>query len=285
MGEREYYSVRTGKNPVGKRLNLPFLKRLFITVYNDFYYRDYFQEAFGYSCVDAGDVPGKLGSDIEAYILRKLRKTGLWPITANCEDYKEEDLFDIIEFLFDQVSKPRTTGGYYHSYGDCGWHYKYFDKKSGQDEFRAEINQLLLDYGSGYELSAEGEILNLPETGMAPLLEAQLAKCDPENVKARVDNAILKFRRYRSSTEERREAVRELADVLEFLRPKLKDVITSNDESDLFNIANNFGIRHHNQKQKIDYDQSVWLPWMFYYYLGTIHAVLILIENKEKVSS
>ena len=283
MGERIYYSLRTGKNPTGENLDLTLLKRLFITIYEDFERRYYFQEAFGYSCVDAGDVLGKLGSDIEAYMIRKLRKTGLWPITSSCENYGEEDLFDVIEFLFDYVSKP--TLGFYHQWNGCGWHYSEFDKKSGQEEFRSELNQLLSGYGSGYELSTEGEILTLPETGMAPLLEAQLPKCDPENIKARVDNAVLKFRRYRSSIEEKGEAVRELANVLEFLRPKLKDVITNKDESDLFNIANNFGIRHHNQKQKIDYDQSVWLPWMFYYYLATIHAVLILIENKEKVSS
>jgi len=284
MVEREYYSIRTGKNPTGKRLDLSFFKRLFITVYNDFDGKGYFQEAFGYSCVDQGYVPGKLGN-IEAHILRKLRKADLWPITPKCWAYKEEDLFDIIEFLFDQVSKPETTGAYYHSYGDCGYHYKQFYKKPGQSEFRAEINQLLRDYGDGYELSAEGIILNLPEAGMAPLLETQLPNCDPENIKARVDNAILKFRRYRSSIEERHEAVRELVDVLEFLRPKLKDVITKKDESDLFNIINNFGIRHHNLKQQTDYDQSVWLPWMFYFYLATIHAVTGLIEKKEKTGS
>ena len=285
MDEREYYSIRTGKNLTGKRLNLPFLKRLFITVYNDFEGRGYLQEAFGYSCVDSGDVPGKLGSDIEAYMLRKLRKTGLWPITANCEDCKEEDLFDIIEFLFDQVSKPKNTGGYYHSYNNCGWHYKIFDKKPGQGEFRAEINQLLCDYDKGYELSADGEILELPEAGMESLLETELPECDPQNVKAKVSHATLKFRRYRSSIEERREAVRELADVLEFLRPKLKTIITKKDESDLFEIANEFAIRHHNKSQKTEYDQSIWLTWMFYFYLATIHAVIELIEKKEKASS
>jgi len=81
MGERKYYSTRTGKNPEGERLSLDLLKRLFIAVYEDFERRYYFQEAFGYSCVDAGYILGKLGSDIEAHMIRKLRKTGLWPIT------------------------------------------------------------------------------------------------------------------------------------------------------------------------------------------------------------
>lgn len=70
--------------------------------------------------------------------------------------------------------------------------------------------------------------------------------------------------------------------MLEFLRPKLEQVLTSKDESDLFNTANNFGIRHHNERQKTDYDKSIWYSWMFYYYLATIHAALRLIEKQEE---
>lgn len=283
MNKREYYSIRTGKNLAGKRLDLSLLKVLFYTVYERFMSTYYFQEAFGYSCEEAGEVTGRLGSDIEAYILRKIRKHNLWPIDSKWKDYSEDDLFDMIEFLYDQVSRP--IAGYYHSYDECGWHYNKFDKRSGQDEFRSEVNDLLSDYDNSYELSVNGEILNLPEKGMELLLEAQLPICDPENVKARVDNAILKFRRYRSSIEERREAVRELANVLEFLRPQFKGIMTNKDDNDLFNIANNFGIRHHNISQKTEYDQSIWLPWMFYFYLATIHAALGLIEKKEKGSS
>jgi hypothetical protein len=44
-------------------------------------------------------------------------------------------------------------------------------------------------------------------------------------------------------------------------------------EGDLFNIANNFAIRHNNREQRGEYDREVWLRWMFYVYLATIHAV------------
>jgi hypothetical protein len=84
-----------------------------------------------------------------------------------------------------------------------------------------------------------------------------------------VTSAIAKYRRYRSTIAERRDAIRDLADVLEYIRPKLKEVLTKPDEADLFNIVNNFGIRHHNQQQKSDYDASIWLSWMFYFYLAT----------------
>ena len=107
---------------------------------------------------------------------------------------------------------------------------------------------------------------------------------DPENVESSVRAAILKFRRHRSTLEDRRDAVRDLADVLEFLRPQLKLVLTRKDESDLFSIANNFGIRHHNDQQKTDYDSAIWHSWMFYYYLATIHAAVRLIQKQKNES-
>lgn len=280
MRKRAYYSTRTGKNPDAIKFDLSMLLRLFRDTYNVLSSNDYFQQAFGYVCVDAGEVPGELGSDIEAQMFRKLRKPDLWPIEDTYTDYSEDDLFDVIEFLYDCVSKP--IDGYYHNYLNCGWHYSEFDKAIGQQKFREEINELLRDYRDGYELSEDGEILALAEKGLDYLFEADLSSYDPENIRDRVNAAILKFRRYRSSMEDRRDAIRDLADVLEFLRPKLKQVLTSKDESDLFNIANNFGIRHHNVRQKTDYDKPIWYSWMFYYYLATIHAALRLIEKQEE---
>jgi hypothetical protein len=66
MSKRRYYSLRTGVNPDAARLDLPFLLGLFNDFYEDLAERGYFQEAFGYYCVDAGEVPGRLGKNIEA---------------------------------------------------------------------------------------------------------------------------------------------------------------------------------------------------------------------------
>lgn len=72
-----------------------------------------------------------------------------------------------------------------------------------------------------------------------------------------------------------------MAGVLEFLRPQLDGVLTNKDDAALFNIANNFGIRHHNEKQQNTYDKAIWYSWIFYFYLATIHAALRLIEKKK----
>jgi hypothetical protein len=68
--------------------------------------------------------------------------------------------------------------------------------------------------------------------------------------------------------------------VLEYLQKDVK-LYLKGDEPDLFNIANNFGIRHHNQNQKTNYDQALWLSWMFYVYLATIHLVARKIEQAK----
>jgi hypothetical protein len=275
---RRYYSVRTGKNTNGKNIDLTMLASLFYTTYKQLDEDGYFQENFGYCCVDNGEVPGKLGRDVTASMLLHLRKEFVWPFTEKFSGLSEDDLFDIIEFLHDHVSKP--TDGYYHNFSQCGWHYHTFDEKAGRAEYRDRVNRLLESYKIGYEISELGEIFEIPQPGTALLLAANLP-CADIKITERVDSTITKFRRYRSTIAERRDAIRDLADVLEYLRPKLKDIFTSQDEADLFNIANNFGIRHHNQQQKSDYDASIWLSWMFYYYLATIHAALRMMEKKS----
>ena len=89
------------------------------------------------------------------------------------------------------------------------------------------------------------------------------------------------FRGRRSTVDDRRVAVRELADVLEYLRPTIKQAMLSEDERALFELANNFAIRHNRRGQKRDYDWAVWLSWMFYVYLATIHATLRLHERAK----
>ena len=76
-------------------------------------------------------------------------------------------------------------------------------------------------------------------------------------------------------------AVRELFDVLEKLRPEVKAEMLRGDEGDLFNIANNFTIRHLNEKQKGNYDSALWHPWMFYVNLSTIHVITHVRERER----
>lgn len=156
---RRYYSIRTGKNQSGANIDLEMFRTLLYSVYRRLDDAGYFQEHFGYNCVDEGDVPGKLGVDPGAVMLFKLRKQHLWPFPERFNGLSEEDLFDLIEFLHDHCSKP--IDGRYHNYSQCGWHYSTFNQKDGQAEFADRMTELLASYGPGYELSQAGEILEL----------------------------------------------------------------------------------------------------------------------------
>jgi hypothetical protein len=121
-------------------------------------------------------------------------------------------------------------------------------REQGQAEFRLKINAVLAHYERRFELSADGEALHSPEAGFEPIFDADIPSADA-NVLSRVNAATLRYGRHGSTLDDRRQAVRALVDVLEYLRPKVRSLLTSADEKDLFNIANNFGIRHHNDQQ------------------------------------
>ena len=278
MKPRTYYSVRTGKHQQQVIPHEMMLELLF-GLYNKLKQKGYFVEYFGFHCTDAGDIFGELGHDIPAAIFFKLRRNNLWPIDEKYKNFTKDELFDLIEFLYDCCSKP--TEWYFHNWNGCGNHFTEFHRKSGKIEFKNEINQVLCDYEDGYELSESGEILSMPDEGLETLLSAALPEIDKENVNEKVEQAKLKFRRRSSSYEERKDAIRDLADVLEFLRPRAKNVLLRKDENDLFEIANRFAIRHHNAGQQTEYDKPIWYSWMFYFYLSTIHATIRLIQKNS----
>lgn len=276
--DRKYYSIRTGKK--NAEMDFDALRKIFFSIYQEFSNRAYFSEYLDDDCPDSGGGNGKLG-DVSVFLLRKLRKDNLWTIEEYWVSYSEEDIFDLIEFLHDHVSAPIDKETYYHSFYNH-YHYKYYDHEQGQKEFREAINEVLNDYGAGYELGDNGEIYALLEEEFRPLLGATIPTDDTENIEAKISKAVNKFRRYGSTLDERHEAVRSLADCLEYLRKDLESVITKKDDNDLFNIANNFAVRHHNDKQKTNYDRAIWLSWMFYFYLATLHAGLRLLGKNER---
>lgn len=277
MIKRNYYSVRTGKISPDQQVNFEVLKKLFSVTYNKLNADGYFQKYFGIDCQD-GYIPGELGEEIEAMMFVNLRKDNLYPIYQNLPNYTEDDFFDVIEFLHDHCSKG--LNGHYHSWNNCGYHYEEFNDIEGQKHFRELLNPILREYKDGFEISESGEILILSDNGLTNLFEADIPTNDKENISNNINSAILKFRRHKSTLDDRREAIRELADVLEFLRPAIKEHLNKKDENDLFNIANNFGIRHHNKDQQTEYDKAIWYSWIFYYYLATLHAVLRMTNKK-----
>jgi hypothetical protein len=273
---RQFYSTRLGRNRNATGFAFDIVKRLFLDLYKEMRTDGYFDEYLGWHCVDQGFVEGKIrnpGLDI----LLKVRTDGLWPIDEKYENYNEDDFFDVVEYLYTCVSEPVT--GTYHNFSDCGMHWETFDQAKGQEVYVRRMNEVIGLYCEPFEISDSGEVLRAAEEGFQPLFEATAPTTD-RNIQPKIASAVARYRRHGSSIDERRVAVRELADILEYIRPKLKAAIDKKDEDDLFNIANNFGIRHYNAKQKTGYDAALWLSWMFYFYLATIHLALRKLSEK-----
>lgn len=275
MIKRDYYSVRKGRENPDQHVNFEVLKKIFLITYNKIRDEEYFVKYLGKDS-DLGYTVGELGN-VKDILYVNFRKENLYPIEEYINEYSEEDFFDIVEFLHDHCSKISHE----HFYDqDSNSYFRIFDDFEGSKYFRELLNPVLGKYKNGFEISENGEILMLVENGLSTLIEAKIPTNDEKNIRNKMDASMLKFRKYKSTLEDRREAIRELADVLEFLRPQIKEHLKKKDENDIFNIANNFGIRHHNSEQQTDYDKEIWYSWIYYFYLATLHAVLRMTKNQ-----
>jgi hypothetical protein len=277
---RTYWSERQGRGPQSVPLVLPKFKRLCFSVLGELDAKFYFQQAFGYYCVDEGDVPGTVGGDADAWFLRTLGRESVWPYTKRGDEYDADTLFDVLEVLYDLVSYP--VQGRYHDYSACGWHYSTFDRAAGQQEYRALLNPILRRYEQPLVMDGTGQIIQaVPDEFRQLLAAAPPPTADDDLVTSRIAEAVRMFRGRNATTSDRRQAVRELADVLEPIRGDVKENMLNKDESAIYALANGFAIRHNNREQARHYDDTIWLQWAFYVYLATIHAVLRVAARQQ----
>lgn len=274
---RKYYSSRNKSNPPSIEDLYWKFQHLYLYYQNE----DYFKEKTG---IDKnGHIPDKIKHNAVISIGFQPFPIPEWEKSA----ITDGNIFDIIEFLYDHVSKPGELIGMTYN----GYNYSDYDsyvKKTGQEEYRDKVNSILCDYKDGYELSISGMILSIGKDGLSEILHAEIEPYDYHNVDIKVADAIQKWRNRRLLLSERKQAIREMADVFEWLKKtkKLSDVLCKKDESALFEIANKFSIRHHGPDQKNDYDKNIWYSWIFHFYLATYHAVVRLLKkskNKNKV--
>lgn len=197
-------------------MDFEMLKKAFLWKFAMLEREFYFREATGYECVDEGTVTGTWGNDIETFFYLHLRMHDIWPISEKINDYDETKLFTVIEFLYDYVSEPQNKT--YHSWNNCGWHTSNYDQEKGKERYKREMNAILQDYGSGFELSDTGEILKVSPTGLETLAEEIVTTNDPEKIENRIHNAIIKYKKYNATLDDKKDAIRTLADVLEYLR-------------------------------------------------------------------
>ena len=136
--------------------------------------------------------------DVELEMLLSIRKKNLWPIEKAAKDYAEDDLFDVMEFLFQHVSKP--IEGRFHSHAECGMHWDTFNREEGRAVYRSKMNEQLTHHEERFELSGTGDVLHRPEAGFENIFDADVPSQD-KDVVSRIDAAV---RRYRRPVDDRR---------------------------------------------------------------------------------
>jgi hypothetical protein len=181
------------------------------------------------------------------------------------------DLFcDVIEVLHDLVALPRSR--HLHSYAGCGWHYSTFSLEAGRTLYRWRVNQVLDRSDLGLRLADQGDdsgrLVAVTDLARTDLAERMVDRADL-STGAIVRHAVALFRARGSSEHDKRSAVVALAGVLEERRALLKAELVTKDEGALFQIANQFAVRHRNDSQSADYDPA-FLDWLFWWYLATV---------------
>ncbi len=274
MSNKKYYGERKGlqKDP----MNFDLLKRVFLLKFKQMENGLYFQQATGYTCVDKKDLIGIWPQDIDTFIYSQIKLVNIWPIEENINDFDEVKLFTVIEFLYDYVSEP--VDKWYHGWDKCGWHCRNFNKENGENLFRDEMNSILNDYDGGYQLSKDGEIQKMPPSGFEEIIEEDIQTTQPDDIDNRTRNAKSKFLKYDASLEDKKDAIRTLADVLEFLKTG-NITLPTKDSSNLFQIINKFDIRHHDRMQQGDYDKEIFYDWLFYTFLASINLLLKITQD------
>lgn len=276
---RPYWSERQGRRAYAT-MNPVQARRAFSAVVTACEERNELQEAFGYECVDDGEVPGTLGAAVAERLFILFGREHLWPVDQYVGEWDDDTLFDMMEFLHDHVSTGVQNTGRLHSYGSCGWHFSHFEPEPARGHYRHLINEVLLRIEPGYEMTEDGEIVRAVPDGVAPLL-ATAPRLLENNQRGLVEAAVTKYRARGSTPTDRRDAVRDLADVLENLRVQVKATLPRKDEAMLFEMANKFWIRHNKPGEYRDYDHDAWWAWLFYVYLSSIALVTHIVERDQ----
>jgi len=149
--------------------------------------------------------------------------------------------------------------------------------------YRWKTNQLLDLCAVRLRLATEGEdtgrLVARTDEARGELLDRLLTNAGPA-VSERISHAIALFRARDATIEDKRSAAIALAGILEERRPLLRERLFRKDEGALFQIANEFDIRHRSASQKSDYDPA-FLDWIFWWYAGTVELTESLLAQRR----
>lgn len=251
----------------------------FVGLIADLDERGYFERSFKKDCVDE---PRTL--DPSVLIEEEIGVADLWPLTTDRLNQDPDLFLDVTEVLGEFVAAPTNRSS--HSYGGCGWHHRDFKVRMGRDIYYWLVNRLLDRTAINLRLATSGEdrgrLVEANGDARSDLVAATIEGAS-ETTRSPIEHAVSLFRRRGSTVEDKRSACTALAGVLELRRTLLKDELFRRDEGALFQIANEFDVRHRTESQRGDYD-PVFLDWIFWWYLGTIELTDRIIARDSRTA-
>ncbi|WP_404404679.1 hypothetical protein [Jeotgalibacillus malaysiensis] len=274
MADKQYYSQRNGLYSDGDfYMDEDDLQRYFNGLYQEF--------------LDGGflsEVPRFKSVEIELLSAEKFGKFHLLPFN-NEKIYSYDDIFDFIEYFYENITLPED---YQLSIMDGeeipGKRIPDSDLAplaEIKEKYRKKTNRILSKYEDGYELTEDGYVRELVDNGMEKLLDAEQVFPEDESANSAIKWAKQNFFKSAATLEDKRTAVIELGRVLENLQKSNQLPFNKTDENDIFNLLNGFNIRHYKPKQKPNYDEEIFYPWIFFNLLSAIDAAIKIQKRNE----
>ena len=263
---RPYWSARTGSQYAAPD-RAEQLQQVWVRLVEDLQDRGYLDVVAPQGC-GAEPVSPPASEVLAAELTKSLHVDVRWPLQH--EEWDRDTFFSLVEAVHDLVARPRHRDR--HGLPECGWHYSHFARTPGQILYRWNVDQLLERSGAGLRLAAAGEdkgrLVHAADDDREALVEQALQTPNPRDRKA-VRHAIALFRSRVADRESKLSATVTLVGLLEERRALIKTELMSQDEGALFQIANQFAIRHRRADQHGDYPDA-YLDWIFWCYLATV---------------
>ena len=268
---KEYYSERKGLLNSDFKINLNQLREMFLSTYEYFYNKKAFECAFIGVYKKCAENTRQFLSPLmspspEVFFSIKLQSHRIYPIDENYKHFDESTIFSIIEILYDYV-------------GIYNFEIDEFEREESRKEYCELFNNILKFYGDGYYLEpSNGFVMKIPNIPLQEQLKCEKEHV-PDNVFERMSSAAQTFYRFDTDMEAKKKAICTLADILENIREPLKETLNqeyqiNKDKHDklIFDIVNNFNIRHDKAGQYKGYSRDIWYEWAMQYYMSVIIA-------------
>lgn len=282
---KQYWNTRRSPNRTPEPLTRAEVRAEWIRRTADLQRTGYFARVAPRECVD-GEQREDPDRVIAGEILKRAHVRTGWPLTIE-GTLPADEFYTIVEVVHDLIARPRSR--FEHTYDNCGWHYSDHSATTGQALYRAMVNDLFergqLDVRFAESGEDLGRLVTTTMDGRADLMNRAVERSVARKNQyaddgQEVQHAIAQFRDRAATRVDKRNACVTLAGVLERRRNLIKAELLSKDEGALFQIANQFAIRHQRADQKNDYADD-YLDWIFWFYLATIELTDRIGESRS----